>query len=145
MIKVKKYKFVKIFFFNKNKNDIINKLGIDYNFQKCYCTDNYFVNFAIANNNEDSINFEIFAGEYLLKKEICEYKNSKEISLLVNSEVKLSEFFLNWNFTSSKLKGKIDLSQILKEFQFKFRNDVVLIFYILISFTYFLIICIFFN
>jgi len=83
------------------------------------------VNFAIGNNNEDSINFDIFAGESLLKKEVCGYKNSKEISLLVNSESKLSEFFLNWKFQNSKVKGKIDLSQILKEFQFKFRNDVI--------------------
>lgn len=108
-----------------NANNLLILLGINYNFQKYFCTENNYVSFIISNSHEDSINFEIFSGDNLLKSEVCEYKNSKEISLLINTELKLADFYLNWKFLKNKIKGKIDLSQIFKEFEFKLKNDVI--------------------
>lgn len=75
--------------------------------------------------NDDSIKFEIFSKDELIKTEFCDIHNSKEISFVIDTEIKMSEFNMNWEFTRlNNVKGNLDLSQIFKEFSFKFRNSI---------------------
>lgn len=47
---------------------------------------------------------------------------------MVDSEIKLSQFTMNWEFTKmTNVKGRMDLRQIFKEFSFKFKNIVRII------------------
>ena len=117
MIKVKK---IKIIFYFK---------GINLEFCKIYCTDNYKINFIISNENDDSINFDIYSGEEILKSEICENNNSKEINMIINTETNLNKFVLFWEFLNNSSRGKINLTQIFKEIKFKINNEVFLNFY----------------
>jgi hypothetical protein len=85
------------------------------------------VSFSIGNNHDDLINFDIYSRNDLIKREHCEKKNFKEISFMVNAEIKLNEFAMEWEFDKhNNLRGKIDLGQIFKEFSFKFANSVFL-------------------
>ena len=50
-------------------------------------------------------------------------KNTKEISLVIDSEMKMSEFIMNWEFQKlNNVMGKIDFSQIFREFSFRFQK-----------------------
>ncbi len=52
-------------------------------------------------------------------------KNQKIISFVVNSEINMSEFSLDWEFARrDNVRGKISLDQIFKKFSFKFQNSV---------------------
>lgn len=82
------------------------------------------MSFILHNNNEDSLNLEIFTDNKLLKSEICESKNSKELSLLLNNELELSNFLIVWKLRDKMTNGKIELNQIFKEFQFSIKNEV---------------------
>ncbi len=88
------------------------------------------VSFIVGNSHEDLLNFEIYSRNDLIKKEICESKNSKEIAFMISSEMRMSEFQMIWEFIRlNNVKGKIDLSQIFNEFSFKFKNKVIIINY----------------
>lgn len=62
------------------------KIGINKNFKRYFGNEKYFVSFSINNLNDNTINFEIFNKENLIKQEICEEKHSKEISFVINKE-----------------------------------------------------------
>jgi hypothetical protein len=86
------------------------------------------VSFSVTNIHNDLINFEVYSRNNLIKKEFCENNNSKEISFIVNSETKINEFAIEWEFDKhNNLRGKFDLGQIFKEFSFKFANSVRII------------------
>lgn len=79
----------------------------------------------IGNPHDDILTFDIYSRNSLIKKEVCEVKSTKEISLVIDSEMKMSEFTMNWEFSKlNNVRGKIDFSQIFKEFSFKFQNRV---------------------
>jgi len=99
---------------------VINK-----DFSKYFCSDKFYVSFIIKNCNDDSLNLQIFSRDNLIKQEICDNQNLREISLVIDSEIKMSEFSMLWEFDKLiDLKGKIDFNQIFKEFSFKFKNRV---------------------
>ena len=52
------------------------------------------MSFAVKNLNENSILFELFSKDILLKQEICEGKYSKEISFVISKQFKISVNFL---------------------------------------------------
>jgi hypothetical protein len=60
----------------------------------------------------------------LLKNEICQSKNSKELSLLINNEIDISNFLIKWKINEKEKNGKIELNQIFKEFRFSIKNEV---------------------
>jgi hypothetical protein len=108
-------------------NIIFNK-EINRDFSKHFCSDRYYVSFSVTNIHNDLIKFDIYSKNDLIKKELCEHGNSKEISFIVNSEIKLNEFAIEWEFDKhNNLRGRFDLGQIFKEFSFKFSNSVNII------------------
>ncbi len=65
------------------------------------------------------------SGENCIKQEICDSRHSKEISLVIDSEIKMCNFKMKWDFSRLKdVNGIIDFSQIFKEFSFQFQNPV---------------------
>jgi hypothetical protein len=107
-----------------------NKLliGINKDYSRYFCSEKYFVSFVVGNNNDDAVKFDIYNKNLSLKQEICDGKNVKEISLVVDSGIELNEFYLEWQMMKiNKINGKTDLSQIFKEFCFKFRSSVSII------------------
>ena len=67
---------------------------------------------------------DIYTDNKLLKNEICQGKNCKELSLLLNNEIDLSNFLINWKLKENEISGKIELNQIFKEFRFSIKNEV---------------------
>lgn len=49
----------------------------------------------------------------------------REISLVIDSDIKINEFTMFWKFKKlNNVSGKIDFSQIFKEFSFRFKDRV---------------------
>ncbi len=72
-----------------NVDSSINKLnlGINKSFRRYFGNEKYFVSFSVNNLYDNTINFEIFNKENLLKQEICEEKHSKEISFVISKDL----------------------------------------------------------
>ncbi len=104
-------------------NDI--KLEINKEYSKFFCSDKYYVSFNVGNQHDDAIKFNVFCKDNIIKEERCNAKNEKIISFVVNSDLVMSEFTLDWEFERREnVKGKISLDQIFRKFSFKFQNSV---------------------
>jgi hypothetical protein len=109
---------------------IFPNLEISKEYSKFFCSDKYYVSFVVGNQHEDSININVFCGDSIIKQESCIAKNEKIISFVVNSDLTMSEFTLDWEFVRrDNVRGKISLDQIFKKFSFKFQNSVNIINY----------------